>query len=217
MIAGIVIGAFAVQGAMLACGSVKGAGRPDGGLALADGGAGGDAVASGSIVAFAGKTPPDGWLLCDGKPVSRGSYAALYAAIGDAWGAGDGATTFNLPDLRGVFLRGVDAGANRDPDAATRIAAAPGGNVGGAVGTIEIDSFRTHDHGGKTGVVPNAGETNGARDYTTTQAGQDKGLAYVNGVALASNLFRAHVHTITAQGGSETRPINAAVHYIIKI
>jgi microcystin-dependent protein len=220
MVAGIVVGAFAVQGVMSACGSVNRGGNndTDGGLGVADAAGGAETVPAGTIVAFAGKTPPDGWLPCDGKPVARGSYSALYAAIGDAWGSGDGATTFNVPDLRGVFLRGVDGGVNRDPDVATRKAMAPGGNEGDAVGSLEGDGFRTHDHSGKTGVVSEpAGATNGVRDYTTTQAGNFKGIAYVQNVALGANDFRGHVHVITAQGGAETRPINAAVNYIIKI
>ena len=58
---------------------------------------------------------PAGWLLCDGTAVSRTTYAALFAAIGTLWGAGDGVTTFNLPDARGQFLRGLDRGRGVDP------------------------------------------------------------------------------------------------------
>ena len=53
---------------------------------------------------------PAGWLVCDGRAVSRGTYAALYAAIGTSFGAGDGSTTFNLPDGRGRVLVGAGAG-----------------------------------------------------------------------------------------------------------
>ena len=56
----------------------------------------------GSIVAFGGSMAPSGWISCDGTAVSRTTYAALFAAIGTAWGTGDGTTTFNLPDLRPV-------------------------------------------------------------------------------------------------------------------
>ncbi len=58
-------------------------------------------VPSGSIVAFAGTTAPPGWMLCDGSAVSRTTNAALFAAIGTAFGPGDGVNTFNVPDLRG--------------------------------------------------------------------------------------------------------------------
>ena len=65
-------------------------------------------VPPGMIAPYAGKTAPEGWLLCDGSAVSRTTYAALYAAIGTTYGAGNGSTTFTLPDLRGR----VPAGAN---------------------------------------------------------------------------------------------------------
>lgn len=66
---------------------------------------------AGVIQMFAGSTPPAGWLLCDGSAVSRTTYATLYAAIGDTWGAGDGSTTFNLPDLRGRAPIGAGTGS----------------------------------------------------------------------------------------------------------
>lgn len=58
----------------------------------------------GFIKTFAGTTPPEGTLLCDGSAVSRDTYYELFAAIGTTWGAGDGANTFNLPDLRDVWI-----------------------------------------------------------------------------------------------------------------
>jgi len=61
---------------------------------------GGDGVPVGSILAWPTDTPPSGWLLCDGSAVSRTTYADLFAVIGTTFGAGDGSTTFNLPDLR---------------------------------------------------------------------------------------------------------------------
>ena len=60
----------------------------------------------GSVTAFAGSTTPQGWLLCDGSAVSRTDYADLYAVIGDTYGAGDGSTTFNLPNLVDKFVEG---------------------------------------------------------------------------------------------------------------
>ena len=62
---------------------------------------------SGTMIAFAGKSVPDGWLLCNGALVSRRTYAKLFAAIGTAWGAGDGSTTFKLPDADGRVMQGV--------------------------------------------------------------------------------------------------------------
>lgn len=60
----------------------------------------------GVVQAFAGNTVPDGWLLCDGSAVSRTDYAELYAVIGDTYGAGDGESTFNLPNLVDKFVEG---------------------------------------------------------------------------------------------------------------
>lgn len=62
----------------------------------------------GGIMAFAGATPPNGWLLCYGQAVSRTVYARLFAIIGTAHGSGDGVTTFNVPDLRGRVPVGID-------------------------------------------------------------------------------------------------------------
>lgn len=60
----------------------------------------------GVVQAFAGNDVPDGWLLCDGSAVSRTDYANLYSVIGDTYGAGDGSTTFNLPNLVDKFVEG---------------------------------------------------------------------------------------------------------------
>ena len=67
-----------------------------------------DRLPTGSVTAFAGPSAPSGWLLCYGQAVSRTTYAALFTAIGTAYGTGDGSTTFNLPDLRGRTVAGLD-------------------------------------------------------------------------------------------------------------
>lgn len=74
--------------------------------------AGGKIVASpvGSVIAFAGNTAPDGWLVCDGSAVSRTTYAALFAVISTIYGVGDGSTTFNLPNLSDCFVQGGTSG-----------------------------------------------------------------------------------------------------------
>jgi microcystin-dependent protein len=66
-------------------------------------------VPTGVVWEYAGSTAPDGWLLCDGSAVSRTTYADLYAVIGTVFGAGDGSTTFNLPDRRDRFGQGASA------------------------------------------------------------------------------------------------------------
>ena len=81
---------------------------------------------AGSVIAFAGATAPSGYLTCDGSAVSRATYANLFAAIGTVNGVGDASTTFNLPDLRGRFLRGYSDQSSTDVDRATRTAAVAG-------------------------------------------------------------------------------------------
>ncbi|MGH7867139.1 MAG: phage tail protein, partial [Candidatus Dormibacteraceae bacterium] len=100
----------------------------------------------GSIIAYAGAAVPAGWLLCDGQTVSRTSYSNLWNAVGSVWGSGDDSTTFNLPDLRGLFLRGRDGQASRDPDKDTRSSPALGGQSGNQVGSIQNQSLEGHAH-----------------------------------------------------------------------
>ena len=65
-------------------------------------------IPTGMIAPFAMSTPPTGWLECNGATISRSTYAALFSAIGTTYGAGDGSSTFVLPDLRATFIRGFD-------------------------------------------------------------------------------------------------------------
>ncbi|MCG9083935.1 phage tail-collar fiber domain-containing protein [Laribacter hongkongensis] len=74
-----------------------------------------NAVPPGFVGHFAMSSHPTGWLKANGAAVSRTAYSALFAAIGTKFGGGDGVTTFNLPDLRGEFLRGLDDGRGLDP------------------------------------------------------------------------------------------------------
>ena len=71
-------------------------------------------VPTGAVFYFAANTEPTGFLKCDGRPVSRTNYSALFAVTGTTYGVGDGSTTFNLPDLRGEFIRGWDDGRGVD-------------------------------------------------------------------------------------------------------
>lgn len=86
--------------------------------------------------------PPD-WLKANGAAVSRTAYAALFAAIGTTYGAGDGSTTFTLPDLRGEFLRGFDDGRGADS--------------GRVFGTAQLDGFKSHTHAGSMGAAAYSG------------------------------------------------------------
>lgn len=89
-------------------------------------------VTAGQVGWFAMNTAPTGWLKANGAAVSRSSYAALFAAIGTTFGAGDGSTTFNLPDLRGEFIRGWDDGRGVDS--------------GRAFGSAQSHQMQSHTH-----------------------------------------------------------------------
>ena len=153
----------------------------------------------GVVVAYAGVTAPTGWAMCDGSAVSRTEFASLFGAIGTSHGAGDGGTTFHLPDYRGLFLRGVDGGTGRDPNAATRTAMAYGGNSGASVGTVQGDLVGRHAH--TLTIRP----TTGNHPF------------YVAGAGTTGSLDKVDTSSTGSGIGNETRPINAAVNYIIKL
>lgn len=94
---------------------------------------------------------PAGWLKANGAAVSRTTYAALFAVIGTTYGAGNGSTTFNLPDLRGEFVRALDDGRGVDS--------------GRAIGSAQAAAFASHRHAlaypGR-GYNPQSGGTYGA-------------------------------------------------------
>lgn len=92
-------------------------------------------IPSGAVMYFARTTAPDGWLKANGAAVSRTAYAALFAAIGTTYGTGDGRTTFNLPDLRGEFIRGWDDG--RGIDSGRALGSAQGDAIRNITGKID--------------------------------------------------------------------------------
>ncbi|SAK88016.1 phage tail collar domain-containing protein [Caballeronia catudaia] len=102
-------------------------------------------IPPGALLPFMGSAVPVGYLLANGAAVSRQTYAALFAAIGTTYGAGNGSTTFNLPDTRGVCLRGLDNGRGLDP--------------GRALGSYQADSYAWHGHG-----VSDPGHAHGVAD-----------------------------------------------------
>lgn len=120
------------------------------------------------------ETPPDDSVEYDGSAVSRTTYARLFAIFGTTFGVGDGSTTFNLPDMRGEFLRGWDHGAGKDPDAASRTDRGDG-TAGDHVGTKQPSAMEEHEHTVK--VVGTVAGTGGGRvcqadnTLSTNQAG----------------------------------------------
>jgi hypothetical protein len=142
---------------------------------------------------------PSGWLAANGAAVSRTTYAALFAAIGTLYGAGDGSTTFALPDMRGYFVRG--SGTNAD------------GTASGTFGQKQADDFKIHTH-----TTTSAGE----HTHSYTAAKSDPGGGGGSGTSAdpdpgqSTGKAGGHTHTINATGGTETRPRNIALLYCIK-
>lgn len=151
---------------------------------------------TGSITMYGGAAAPSGWLLCDGSAVSRTTYSALFSAISTAYGIGNGTSTFNIPDMRGMFPRGVTGASSNDPDASSRTAI-NGGNSGNNVGSVQTDQFESHTHSGTYYQQTGGGGTAGVAGY-----GTGAGVTGPGGVP--------------ANGGNETRPINIYVNFIIK-
>jgi microcystin-dependent protein len=104
-------------------------------------------VPIGAVIDYWGATPPDGYLFCAGQEVSRSTYAALFAAIGTAAGAGNGSTTFNLPDYRGRTSAGRE---NMATPATTRLNALSSSTLGAAGGsqthTLTTTEIPAHTH-----------------------------------------------------------------------
>ncbi len=143
----------------------------------------------------ASAAPSAEYLTCDGSSVTTAAYPELHAVIGYAYG-GSG-SNFNLPDMRGMFLRGWDNGAGIDPDAASRTAANTGGATGDNIGSVQDHEFESHLHGVNYTSIVNGG-TDGV------QANIDTGKV------------SSGVQVTTEAGGNETRPTNTYVNFIIR-
>jgi len=153
----------------------------------------------GAIIAWPTSTLPTGYLECNGAAVSRTTYSSLFAVIFDNYGVGDGSTTFNLPDLRGQFLRGWDHGAGIDLDAASRTDRGDGA-LGDNVGTKQTDAFESHGHDAPTMVNDVAGTTYEAPPINPK----------------TDNIDYQFAAPTDTTGGNETRPINVNVMYCIR-
>lgn len=106
----------------------------------------------GTVVDFAGSTAPNTWLLCYGQAVSRSTYSELFSVIGTSYGAGDGSSTFNVPDCRGRVVAGKD---NMGGTSSNRLVFQVNGTGVGSVGGNESHvltrlEMPPHDHGGST-------------------------------------------------------------------
>jgi microcystin-dependent protein len=157
-------------------------------------------IPAGMVAPFAMATPPAGWLVCNGSAISRTTYARLFNVIGTTWGSGDGSTTFNLPDCRGEFVRGADLSRGLDP--------------GRVVGTSQDFAMQGHLHNWNIS--------------TTNVSGVSAGIAtggnnniWQNPVGTTTTAVTSSPVTDGTNGApktaAETRPVNVAMTYCIKI
>lgn len=168
-----------------------------------------DAIPAGTVIWFAANAAPTGYLKANGAAVSRTTYAALFSAIGTTFGVGDGSTTFNLPDLRGEFIRGWDDG--RGIDTARAFGSAQSGQNAAHTHTGTTDSSGSHNH------TMNPSLNVGSSGAVATGAVSDAGLNSFAS-ALTTTSAGAHTHTFTtaSSGGTEARPRNVALLACIK-
>jgi phage-related tail fiber protein len=174
-----------------------------------------DPTPAGTIIYSARSTAPTGYLKANGAAVSRTTYATLFSAIGTQFGAGDGSTTFNLPDLRGEFVRGLDDGRGID--------------AGRTLGSTQTDQNKQHNHGGATSTETLEGELRKIaetwNDHGTATGVFSKVTGFNAGKTPehpdSSNsggidFDATHSHTISNDGGTESRPRNIALLVCIK-
>lgn len=175
-------------------------------------------VPVGTIVAFAGPDTaiPDGWLLCDGTAYNADAnlkYAQLFAVIGITWG-GSGDTDFEVPDLRGQFLRGLNTETS-------------GADANRTLGSSQDEAFKSHNHNASSSsdgshnhgaptnavfLIDDGAFTNASN--TDSDSGSQPNLE--NSYTFSSAGAHSHTITVANSGGTETRPVNYAVNYIIK-
>lgn len=157
------------------------------------------AVPPGTVIWTARSSAPTGYLKANGAAVNRTTYADLFTAIGTTYGAGDGSTTFNLPDLRGEFVRGWDDGRGVDS--------------GRAMGSTQADAYRSHTHS-----VTDPGHVHsGAAQYPGSGPEQNQGGSPEDRTTFNINTGSSTTGiSINASGGTETRPRNVALLACVK-
>tara|TARA_B100001287_G_scaffold152484_1_gene128337 strand:- start:695 stop:1621 length:927 start_codon:yes stop_codon:yes gene_type:complete len=164
-------------------------------------------VPAGSIFTFASTTVPSGYLECNGSAVSRSTYSSLFTAIGTTHGSGDGSSTFNLPDLRGEFVRGWDH--NRGVDS------------GRSFASSQSDQNESHNHSltdpnhahTQRGLALNGGSGSVA---ITLGSGQSYQIGYSGSQSSVTTGSSSTGISLGSSGGNESRPRNLALMYVIK-
>lgn len=158
---------------------------------------------TGAVIAFVGVSAPSGWLLCQGQAVSRTTFSILFTLIGTTYGTGDGSTTFNVPDLRGSFVRGTDNG--RGLDSGRGLGSYQSDALQNITGTAAIGN----GYGDTRSAVENSsGALYAGNSYQSFAASKSQ----VNNTA--RDLFFDASRVVRA--ANETRPVNLAMNYIIK-
>jgi phage-related tail fiber protein len=153
------------------------------------------------VIWVAMSSAPTGFIKANGAAVSRTTYSALFAAIGTTFGSGDGSTTFNVPDLRGEFVRGWDDG--RGVDSGRSFGSSQSDATALPTNPFTTNTAGNHNHGYNGGNL---------KSLQGDNAGNDD---YANGGGTTSNAG-SHSHSITGGGDSETRPRNVALLACIK-
>jgi len=158
----------------------------------------GSLVPTASVFALATSTVPSGYLECDGAAVSRTTYADLFAAIGTTYGSGNGASTFNVPNLRGEFIRGWDNGRGVDS--------------GRTLGSTQSDENKSHNH-----TITDPGHNHQVNINVYQQgAGPNASTDMANRAGNTTSSTSTTGISLAASGGTESRPRNVAMMYVIK-
>jgi microcystin-dependent protein len=169
------------------------------------------AVPIGSVTAFAGSAAPSGWLLCGGQTVSRTQYSGLFLTIGTTYGAGDGSTTFALPDLRGRVIAGED---DMGGTAANRLTSGGSGVTGTTLGATGGAETHTLTSSQQASMSIYYGQPT-VLDHQRVGGGGALGGYVMNGNISVNN----GLGTLTALGGggahNNTQP-TIVLNYIIK-
>jgi microcystin-dependent protein len=175
-------------------------------------------VPSGSVFCMAVATVPSGYLECNGAAVSRTTYAALFAIIGTAYGTGNGSSTFNLPDLRGEFVRGFDNG--RGVDNGRSIASSQSSqfgqhnhNVSASSSSSVTDPGHKHTMNFNLGNIISSGGAFGMKDSGTA----DRMNTATTGISVSTTTSISQSNRGGTSNSSETRPRSIAMMYIIKV
>ena len=167
------------------------------------------------------------WMPCDGRSVAIADYTTLFERIGWTYGLGGDRVArrhFQLPDYRGYFLRGVDAGSRRDPDARTRVSAADSNEViGDKVGSVQSygtalpkrETFKTGDESNRH-IHTGSSEARAQGGSNTFDEGDKRGVDGGQSITVNANTT-GHTHLVESGGDAETRPRNMAVVWMIRV